>query len=317
MARILLTGASSFTGLWIAEALAAAGHEVTAPVRRGAGDYAGLRAQRLDRVRRSAELAYETPFGSPAFLGLIGGGRFDLLAHHAADIPGYRSPDYDPVAGMARNAEGARPVFHAFARAGGRAVIATGTAFEAGEGGEGPGVLAVSPYGLSKSLTNQAFQHYAAWEGLSFGKFVITNPFGRLEEGRMAWSLFQAWFSGRTGEVRTPAYVRDNIPAPLLAGAYARLADELLAGANDLTARPSGIVGTQGAFAERLAAEARARLGLPCLVEAWEQTAFPEPLSRVNSEPAAYAGWNEQAFWDDYLDYYAGLAGTGLLDAPA
>ena len=57
MARILLTGASSFTGLWITEALAAAGHEVVAPLTRDADAYSGLRGERVARLAGSA--AYE------------------------------------------------------------------------------------------------------------------------------------------------------------------------------------------------------------------------------------------------------------------
>ena len=46
--RILLTGASSFTGLAIAEQLRRAGHEVTAPLPRAAGAYdEGVRALRV------------------------------------------------------------------------------------------------------------------------------------------------------------------------------------------------------------------------------------------------------------------------------
>ena len=54
MARILLTGASSFTGLWIAEALAAAGYEVVAPLTRDADAYPGLRGERVARLAGSA-----------------------------------------------------------------------------------------------------------------------------------------------------------------------------------------------------------------------------------------------------------------------
>ena len=93
----------------------------------------------------------------------------------------------------------------AFVSAGGKAVIATGTAFEAGEGQAEPGDLAVSPYGLSKSLTNEALRHFARWRDLKFGKFVIAGPFGPLEEGRFGWSLFErqgdAWVG--LGEVES------------------------------------------------------------------------------------------------------------------
>jgi hypothetical protein len=64
-------------------------------------------------------------------------------------------------------------------------------------------------------------------------------------------------------------------------------------------------VATQGAFAGKVAAEAERRLGRACPVGFVEQTDFPEPLRRVNSEPVAGQGWDEAAFWDDYVGWYA------------
>ena len=319
MARILLTGASSFTGLWIAEALAGAGHEVVAPLRRGAEDYPGLRGERVERLAASADRVFATPLDSDAFRDLARTGRFDLFAHHAADIPGYRSPDYDVAAGVARNLAGAEAAVQAVAAGGCRALVSTSTVFEPGEGGEGPDAPAVSPYGVSKGLTGQALAGFAETAGLSFGRFVIANPFGVLEEGRMAWSLFQAWFRGEPGRVLTPAYVRDNQPVPDLAAAYARLAERLLAAPEPvrLDARPSGLVGTQGDFARRLAAEAAPRLGLACDLVLNDQVDFPEPRVRVNDEPCLPPGWTGEACFDAYCAYYARLAAEGRLNGPA
>lgn len=313
MAKVLLTGATSFTGVWIAQALAAAGHHVVAPLLRGRGDYQGIRADRVERLLDKVEVVFERPFASPGFHDLLGAG-VDVLAHHAADIPGYREPTYDVAAGVARNLEGGRQVFAGFARRGGRAVIATGTGFEAA--GEPP--RAVSPYGLSKHLTNEAFRHYAHWEGLAFGRFVINGPFGPLEEGRLVWSLFQAWLGGKAGLIRTPAYVRDNIPAPLLAGAYADLVADLLSGqVRERDCKPAGFVGPQIDFARRVAAEASKRLGRPCEVEALVQTEFPEPFVVANSEPTLSRPWDEAGFWDAYVDYYLQIEARGLLGRPA
>lgn len=319
MARILLTGASSFTGLWIAEALAGAGHEVVATLTRGEGDYPGLRGERVARLAGSAARMFETPLDSDRFRELARTGRFDLFAHHAADIPGYRSPDYDVAAGVARNLAGAEAAVRAAADGGCRALVATATVFEPGEGGEGPDAPAVSPYGLSKGLTGKALAGFAEDADLAFGRFVIANPFGVLEEGRMGWSLFQAWFRGEPGRVLTPAYVRDNQPVPALAEAYGRLAERLLAaeGPVKLDARPSGLVGTQGDFARRLAAEAGPRLGLACDLVLNDQVDFPEPRVRVNDEPCLPPGWTGEAFFDAYAEYYAQLAGGGRLSGPA
>lgn len=314
MARILLTGATSFTGVWIAQALAQAGHEVTAPLKRAEADYEGLRRDRVDRLKDFAEVRFDAPFGSPAFLDLLkAAGPFDILAHHAADIPGYRNADYDVAAGVTRNLTGAGVVFDAAAAAGVRGVIATGTGFEDAANG-----LAVSPYGLSKRLTNDGFRHLALWRGLGFGRFMINGPFGPLEEGRLVWSLFQAWFAGRAGVVRTPAYVRDNIPVVLLGRAYAGLVDEMLATPTlDRVCRPAGYVSAQGEFALRVAREASARLGRDCPVDCLVQTAFPEPRVVANDEPTLDTPWDEAGFWDAYVDYYRDVARRGLLGAPA
>jgi len=319
MASILLTGASSFTGLWIAEALAGDGHRVVAPLRRARAEYFGLRGERVSRLATVAEVAFDHPFGSRAFLDLIrGGGAWDLLAHHAADIATYRDPLYDVGAGVARNLDGVGRVCKAMAAQGARAVIATGTTFEAGEGGAGPDALAVNTYGLSKGLTYQGLRHHARWEGLTVGKFVIAAPFGPWEEGRFVWSLFQRWMLGAPAMVRTPAYVRDNLPVVLLASAYARFVRERLDDpSEECVCRPAGFVGTQGAFARRVAEQAAIRLGRACEVEAPVQTAFPEPLTRINAEPQLGRPWDEAGFWDRYVDYYIELDRRGVLQATA
>ncbi|MDP3749220.1 MAG: NAD(P)-dependent oxidoreductase [Phenylobacterium sp.] len=317
MAIILLTGASSFTGYWIAVALARQGHKVLAPLRRRQLAYGGLRQERVEALRKVADIIFDAPFGSKRFLQLAETEQVTLLAHHAADIPDYRAADYDVAAGVARNTDGVRDVFRALARSGTKAVIVTGTTFEAGEGESNPSSLAVSPYGLSKTLTNQALRHFAQWEGIGFAKFVIAAPFGAFEEGRFAWSLFQQWFDDKPGIVRTPRYVRDNIPVPLLADAYVALVGELLAAPNrEVVSRPSGIVGTQAEFAETLALRARSLLGLRCTIRLLDQPTLAEPEHRTNDQPWMKRCWDEAGFWDDYLGYYRRIAAQGLLSAP-
>jgi nucleoside-diphosphate-sugar epimerase len=55
--KILLTGSSSFTGYWFAEALAGAGHYIVAPLR-GSLDSTGdlQRAERLRRLQGKVEI---------------------------------------------------------------------------------------------------------------------------------------------------------------------------------------------------------------------------------------------------------------------
>lgn len=313
--RVLLSGASSFSGMWIAEALAARGCHVVATFRQAQGAYGGLRGERVRRVAEVAVACFEADLTTSAIDAVLDRhGPFDVFAHHAAAIENYRDPAYDVGEGVRRNTEGVRRLFRRLKEGGARRVIATGTTFEADERLSGPESLAVSPYGLSKTLTNQALRHFARWEGLDFARFVVAAPFGPWEEGRLVWSLFQAWMQGRPGVVRTPAYVRDNLPVDLLARAYADLVTGGSRGPDDVV-RPAGFVGEQGAFALRVAREAQARLGRPCLVQAADQTEFPEPRVRVNDEPAIPADWDEAAFWDAYVGYYRRVEQMGLLQA--
>jgi UDP-glucose 4-epimerase len=53
--KILLTGASSFTGLWFALVLTEASHEVTATFRGTADSYADTRAERVARILDKVE----------------------------------------------------------------------------------------------------------------------------------------------------------------------------------------------------------------------------------------------------------------------
>jgi hypothetical protein len=77
--------------------------------------------------------------------------------------------------------------------------------------------------------------------------------------------------------VQTPRYVRDNIPASLLAKAYAAFVAAGPAAGGGRRHNPSCYPESQGAFAER------ARLGLPCALELGEQREFPEPPVRINA----------------------------------
>jgi len=311
--KVLLTGGSSFTGVWIAEALAQAGFEVVAPLLRQREDYEGVRLDRVARLEKVAVVTYGRTFGSQALLDDIRAAKADVLAHHAAHITGYRSPDFDPVDALARNTAGAAETLAAVRRAGGRLMVLTGSVFEAGEGGgEEPG--AVTPYGLSKTLTTSAFDYWARSAGLAFGRFVIPSPYGVLEEKRFGWHLFRSWFAGETPAVRTPLYVRDHLAAPQLAMAYAEYVAAILqAEGPPAPCRPSGWIAPQGDLALKTAAEAARRLGRECPVELGEQARFDEPRVRVNDQPQWGASWDEAAFWDAYVEWYAGLHRAGAL----
>jgi len=301
--KILLTGASSFTGYWFARELASAGHHVVAPLRGAQASYAGVRGTRVQALSGCAEIVWECPFGAARFLDLAAGQAFELLCHHAARVTDYRSPDFDVAAALAENTRELPRTLRAMK--GLRGMVLTGSVFEAEEGAGNTPLRAFSPYGVSKGLTAAVVAYWCSVLQIPLGKFVIPNPFGPLEEPRFCAFLVNTWRAGKAAEVRTPRYVRDNIHASLLAQAYASFAQATAGGPAFGRANPSGYVESQGAFAQRFAAEIGPRLGLDARVVLMEQSDFSEPMVRINTEPAAGANrWSETQAWDDIASFY-------------
>jgi nucleoside-diphosphate-sugar epimerase len=306
--RILLTGASSFTGLAFAQALSAAGHDVVAPLRGREGRYvAGVRARRVAALPHSAKVEYDCPFGGDRFLNLCAEGAWDLLCHHAAQVGDYRSAEFDVAGALAANTFGLSKVLTVLRKRGLRAVVLTGSVFEQDEGVGSAPLRAFSPYGLSKGLTAQVFSYWCREIGTRLAKFIIPNPFGPFEEPRFCAYLARSWLESKTPEVRTPLYVRDNIHVDLLAGSYVWLCEQLgKEGSDILRLAPSGYVESQGAFAQRFAREFGARARIDCPLSLAAQTEFTEPAVRINTDPAAILlpKWSESASWDAVAAFY-------------
>lgn len=310
--KILFTGGSSFTGCWFISELAKAGHEVVATFQQRPEAYADtLRRQRVEHALKHSTGVFDCSFGDPVFVDLVRNDNWDLLCHHAADATNYKSEDFDIEAALASNTRNVATVLDDLRKQNSAppAVLLTGSVFENDEGAGSEGLQAFSPYGLSKSLTYQVFRYRAQRAGLALGKFVIANPFGPLEEPRFTNYLMKSWFAGQVPSVNTPVYVRDNIHISLLAKAYVQFAEHLRSQSGLHAIRPSGYVESQGAFAQRFAAEMRQRLNLPCELELKRQTDFNEARVRINTDQVdgALFGWDEASAWDAIADYYAGI----------
>lgn len=300
MLRMIVTGVSSFTGAWIAAELARDGHHVTGTLQRDAGDYPELESRRLEMAQAfGVRLVEQVTYGSPSFDTLIDRG-CDVICYHGADVRDYRSPDFEVQRAVATNLAGFAETCRRAVAAGTGRLIYTGSVGEQGEGGGTEPDRAMSPYGLSKGLTWRVMEQETARAGLQLGKFVIPNPFGRFEQERFCTYLIRAWGRNEVPEVRTPDYVRDNIPVDKLARAYA----DFVATPNAARCAPSGYIGTQGAFTARFACEIGKRLGLATPFKLATQVDFSEPLIRINSD-AQVPSWNEPVFWDALATDYA------------
>ncbi len=304
--RVLLTGASSFSGYWFALKLHAAGVEVVAPLRSPPTSYDGIRRERVERLASIAEVIPDCSFGSASFMDLIEDRFFDVLCHHAARVTDYRSLDFDVVRAVAENTNNIRQIIERMAAKDLRAIVFTGSVFEANEGAGNLPMRAFSPYGLSKGLTSEIIRHWCLQYNVPLGKFLIANPFGPFEEPRFCAYLIKTWRKGGIAEVRTPSYLRDNIHVDLLALAYTRFVQKIAESRTSEKYGPIGYVETQGTFTERFADAMRTRLFWECGVKALEQMDFSEPLARINTHTidTASLGWSEFFAWDSVAGFY-------------
>lgn len=299
--RALLSGASSFTGTWFASALAGRGFAVTAVHRRPLDAYPPLARRRLARLEGRVRLVRLPGLASPEATALLDRGRFDLLCLHGAEVGDHRSPSFDVVGSLLATTAGLGPLLDRFAEAGGRAVLVTGSIFEADEGSGPEPRRAFNPYGLAKTLIWQTIRFEVERRGLLLGKVTIAHPVGPLDKPGLVPELLAAWCRGEPGRIRRPQLVRDFLPVDALALAYAETARRLVEEARAIRLTPSHWPETVGAFARRLVAAIGPRTGLACalrLADPPEPT--DEPPARVGTDPLrAFApDWDEGRFWD-------------------
>lgn len=305
--KVLLTGISSFTGFWFATALSVAGHEVVGCLTRtDKFEYDGLARLRLDSLLSQITLLPNAAIGEDTFLNEISQGTPDVVCLHGAWVGDHRSADFPVMEALAHNTKNCAKLFQTCRNSGVRSIIATGSYFEADSGLGVEPRMAFSPYALSKTLTWQIYQYHAHKVGLPIAKFVLANPFGRMEKPGMSQYFAKAWLAGEKPECRTPGYVRDNVPVDLLGLVYARFVEQSLsADGRPMTINPSGYVETVADFLTRYSSEMRKRWNFPCEYILANKPQYDEPMVRANNHSVLNAyDWNEETFWDELAEYY-------------
>ena len=128
--RIFVTGASSFTGLHLINALSKRDAFIWATATKSVNSYASLPKMRLKQVAEKACLLEGMSFGSDLFIQSILKTKPDILIHHGALTKGYRSPEFDVQAAVAQNAFELEATLEAFKAVGGRHVWLSGSIFQ-------------------------------------------------------------------------------------------------------------------------------------------------------------------------------------------
>lgn len=261
--------------------------------------------------------------GSESMLGHLAENDYDLLCLHGAVVGNHKAPDFDVIGALEQNTHNLPTVMDRFKSRGGKAVIATGTYFEVDEGIGTQPREAFSPYALSKTLTWQATRYYAHQAGIPLAKFVVANPFGPMEKGGFTQYLIQSWRKGEKVVVRTPEYIRDNVPVDLMALHYRDFCTSLATHHPPLATRhslpvtahalskfycaPSWFTGSQGDFTAYFAKKFHQITGLNTPFKLAQQKDFSEPIDRRNSgqkNGLQSHQWDEESFWQEYAKIY-------------
>lgn len=303
--RVLLTGASSFTGYWIAHALAERGHEVVAPLPREESAYEGVRAERVALLADVADVLFDAPVGSGRLLDCIAEqNTIDVLCVHHAVVGEYRSAEFDAASAVRHATEGAHRITEAAAAKGARAALLTRSVFEAGQG-LGSDSRAIGLYAVAKTATVGVWAEHARRAGLERAEFTVTNPFGPYEEPRLVNFLVKTWAAGGTPTLRAPWWVRDNIPVALMAADYVACVERAASGAA-LRRVPSHMVASNLEYARRVGEALSQRMNMACPVGIDAVLDSGEPHVRIGVDRVEWSdhGIEEETFWDDYAAYY-------------
>lgn len=303
---ILLTGITSFTGFHIAKELAEK-YEVYATLTRKKIDYTGLKRKRIENLPKKIQLIEETSFGDKKFHDLLSEKPFISLCHHGAEVSNYNSPDFDYLQAVYSNTNNIESVLKLFKEKGGKNIIITGSVFENYEGYSDKYLEGLNNYGLSKYLSFEIWKHFGLKNDMKLGKFVIPNPFGLYEEERFNSYVINNWLKGNPVALKTPEYIRDNIPVDYLAEKYIEFHESLIHSKETfMKCSPSGYHGTMQDFTRLLASKLTAKKNLDCKIQKTVQEDFSQPITRLNAKESSLlnGSWDEQRFWEEYLTYY-------------
>lgn len=303
---IAITGASSFTGFWIARSFAESGYRVYALCSRYGEEYHGLSATRLRLLKAHAEIHFGLRAEADLLVDWISSFMPDIWIHHHHFMEEFRSPNYDVERSRQIGLYPLEKIVKALAKSKTRGILYSGTYFEVGEGGKSPSE-AVTPYAMTKTEVGQRLQEITTALGLPLSKIVIPNPVGPLENAdRLIPYLLDSARRRSLVVLRSPQALMDVIPIRVLARQYVSTVEQLVAG-EAKTIRPSGWVGSVESWVKKVNEE---------LIEnRLQQNAAPiqfeSSLSVTNSlaNPSSERvpiSWGEE--WDHYALFIRNLS---------
>lgn len=231
MGLVVVTGVSSFVGMHLAEAFAAAGWRVLATHSRELESYTGVRAQRIQRIERQVELVRLDLRDHAAINKLVVKSNPRLWVQHAGYAENYVSPDYDLATAGIVNVAPLGPLYSALggSRCG---VIVTGSSMEYGRSNKGnredEACWPETPYGVSKLMETLTARLLAFRYNVPTRVARLYIPFGPLDNpNKLIMSVRRALVDRTQVELSPCEQQRDFIAVEDVCKGYLALAADL------------------------------------------------------------------------------------------
>ena len=193
--RVLLTGATSFTGAYIAKALKSQGIDLFVSSTRDTCDWNQLENLRWQFCELKKEnLIEKAPLDSFNFLECIENIKPEVFINHGAPVGNFRSPEFSLERFKREVCESLDQVFSKLKLNGAKTVIHSGSEFE----DQIPDREA-SRYTEAKKLQWNYVREYGQKYSIKVIRVAIPNPFGPLEsESKLLPRLIKAWTKNET-----------------------------------------------------------------------------------------------------------------------
>jgi nucleoside-diphosphate-sugar epimerase len=296
---VAISGATSFTGLWIAREFANQGWQVHAQCSQLLENYTGLRRLRAELLRDIASVQWNRKVEDfPTWIREV---KPKIWVHHHHFMKDFRSQKYDSAQAIEVGLKPLPAIVDALAESGCQGIIYSGSFFEPGEGGVSR-TSVPTPYAESKKAVWEELQKLAGEKRIPVSKMVIPNPIGPFEnEDRLIPQMIEKSKQGQPFRLGAPASVSDQLPITYLAQDYVRLAEGLIQGKSQM-ARPSGWVCSVEELVHTVNQELIVkRLGLPpCSIETAEKPGIPTSFINSQNEREGIQ-WSE--VWDHYAEW--------------
>lgn len=219
MDNILITGITSFTGLYIANIISKSKqYNVQALLQHNYQDYTGIKKERLELSHNNIQFIEQCSLASDKLISQIELIQPSVFINHAFNTLNYRSPDYNIMSNLSDCGSNIASIIKALKNNNCKLLIHTGSIFEPKSSRD---YNKTTPYGLSKKLAWNLIEYYCQVWQLPCVKLNIPNPYGYLENtDRLLPVLYKQIQNNQEFTLYNAQYIQNNIQVENLAEYY-------------------------------------------------------------------------------------------------